>query len=583
MKPILKNQVTKFLTTATPEVLAIKGSWGVGKTYAWNKWLKEIDEKETEYKRYSYVSLFGLGSIDEVKQAIFQHTQKLSSIGKESNIETLMEDPFGLSETLLRKGSSWLKNLSNLGVEPSAFDGVSYFLVNKQIICLDDLERREKSLTDSQLMGLVNQLKTEKRCKVVLIFNDAESELEGYKTFREKVVDKELEFQLSPSEAFETAFEDAENIPDNLLDCVKESALHLSIVNIRILLKIKELAIELSEKLASSSLNVQAEAMRNLVLLTWCFYETDKVAPTIEYVLNEFHQRASRTERIIQHQQGNKNTEPETASKAEQEIATQISIWIDVLEGYGYQQPTLFKQLIAKGIQAGFFDNPQWEKAIQEREAYYANSSFNQEFDAALDLYRSGFGDTYEQLVTALQDVILNNLDAVSVNNLHVVVELLRQLEQNEKANNLIDAYTTYYSNPADAERFNLDEVNYFGLVRDGVMLAKFSSHYQSLAPKTDILAILLKIGRSRDWSQQDEIILNALSQKDFEQYFLQLDGWQGMSAIKQCLKLGNQFGTDSKGQSISERATEALKAIAATSPLNKLRVSAIYNISLDD
>src|SRR5699024_4238684 len=172
---------------------------------------------------------------------------------------------------------------------------------------------------------------------------------------------------------------------------------------------------------------------------------------------------------------------------------------------------------IAKGIQAGFFDNPQWEKAIQEREAYYANSSFNQEFDAALDLYRSGFGNTYEQLVTALQDVILNNLDAVSVNNLHVAVELLRQLEQNEKANNLIDAYTTYYSSPDDAERFNLDEVNYFGLIRDEVMLEKFSSHYQSLAPQTDILAILLKIGRSRDWSQQDEIILNALSQKDFE------------------------------------------------------------------
>src|SRR5699024_4217438 len=109
MKPILKNQVTKFLTTATPEVLAIKGSWGVGKTYAWNKWLRGINQTEVAYKRYSYVSLFGLASIDEVKQALFQHTQTLKSVGEPASIETFKDDPFGLAEKGARNIFKWIK------------------------------------------------------------------------------------------------------------------------------------------------------------------------------------------------------------------------------------------------------------------------------------------------------------------------------------------------------------------------------------------------------------------------------------------------------------------------------------------
>ena len=33
---LVKDQVRRFLSTDTPEVLAIKGDWGVGKTYSWD-------------------------------------------------------------------------------------------------------------------------------------------------------------------------------------------------------------------------------------------------------------------------------------------------------------------------------------------------------------------------------------------------------------------------------------------------------------------------------------------------------------------------------------------------------------------
>lgn len=36
---VVKNQINAFLATEKPEVIAIKGAWGVGKTYRWKQFL----------------------------------------------------------------------------------------------------------------------------------------------------------------------------------------------------------------------------------------------------------------------------------------------------------------------------------------------------------------------------------------------------------------------------------------------------------------------------------------------------------------------------------------------------------------
>jgi hypothetical protein len=38
---LLKRELMRFLSNKEPEVLCIRGAWGVGKTYAWNKFLAE--------------------------------------------------------------------------------------------------------------------------------------------------------------------------------------------------------------------------------------------------------------------------------------------------------------------------------------------------------------------------------------------------------------------------------------------------------------------------------------------------------------------------------------------------------------
>ena len=72
---LVRQAIRAFLRTPTPQVLCIRGRWGVGKTFIWNEVLRQAtEEREVSLPYYSYVSLFGLQSIDEVRQAIFENS-----------------------------------------------------------------------------------------------------------------------------------------------------------------------------------------------------------------------------------------------------------------------------------------------------------------------------------------------------------------------------------------------------------------------------------------------------------------------------------------------------------------------------
>ena len=100
---LVKEEITKFLNRQDPEVLCIRGKWGVGKTYTWSKQLEAAQQaKAIKLPRYSYVSLFGINSLDELKFAIFENVVSLSEKLKKTNPGTL--DTFiSKIDDLLRK------------------------------------------------------------------------------------------------------------------------------------------------------------------------------------------------------------------------------------------------------------------------------------------------------------------------------------------------------------------------------------------------------------------------------------------------------------------------------------------------
>ena len=135
--------------------IAITGSWGVGKTFFWNSFLKvqSIKEQERKYlplsvrlmhknffdKKYAYVSLFGIENLSDLKAAI--STNMSSNYFNQESTKNF-EIP-----TFIKKGLTALREVkltsSEYGISSSAriFESVLYAQVKDAIICFDDFER----------------------------------------------------------------------------------------------------------------------------------------------------------------------------------------------------------------------------------------------------------------------------------------------------------------------------------------------------------------------------------------------------------------------------------------------------------
>jgi KAP family P-loop domain len=165
----------------------INGPWGIGKTYLVKKFLKQnfgqqqhaadrdADAKRRKRKnrKYVFVSLFGLATIDEFAAALFQAIYpalgwKTTTIGA-------------------RVGSSLLKRYVGPDASFEIGDVINKF--DADLFVFDDLERCEASL--NKVLGYINEFVEHDGCKVIIIANEKEIDKgPEYENRREKIVGK---------------------------------------------------------------------------------------------------------------------------------------------------------------------------------------------------------------------------------------------------------------------------------------------------------------------------------------------------------------------------------------------------------
>jgi Cdc6-like AAA superfamily ATPase len=152
----VKREIERFLRSPAPEVLCITGSWGVGKTYTWRTILDRVRSKrETGLSRYSYVSLFGIDSLEGMKTAIFENLEFLLPEGS-TGLERILSG----GNTALKGGKKLASVLSALpvpyvGGALSKAQPLLFSAIRNQIVCVDDLERRG-SISVKDVFGMIS-------------------------------------------------------------------------------------------------------------------------------------------------------------------------------------------------------------------------------------------------------------------------------------------------------------------------------------------------------------------------------------------------------------------------------------------
>jgi hypothetical protein len=162
----------------------LSGPWGVGKTYL----LKALLRKEfcDDPASYVYVSLYGLSSIEEIDDALFQ-----------AAFPALTGTAAKVVGRLAKVGLKFLK------VEPSEWDLKDF--LNKfraTVYVFDDLERCEAPI--NKVLGYINQFVEHGSAKVIILANEKEiSDGKDYTRRREKLIGKTLHVSSVFGEAFE--------------------------------------------------------------------------------------------------------------------------------------------------------------------------------------------------------------------------------------------------------------------------------------------------------------------------------------------------------------------------------------------
>ncbi len=199
----LKNDISNG------KVIMLSGKWGSGKTHFWqNKIADDELKKELKDKRevYSYTSLYGKSSIEEIENDIFSQAYS-SSIGGDNFITKGFST---FTKRMKRFGSSKIAN----GLKDEQKDNIERTalsrLNNGGIICFDDFERKSKDIDLNDLFGFITQLTLNFNCKVVIILNDDVFEGEEKNIFsnvKEKSVSKFLMYNPSIKELFDSIFD----------------------------------------------------------------------------------------------------------------------------------------------------------------------------------------------------------------------------------------------------------------------------------------------------------------------------------------------------------------------------------------
>lgn len=545
----VKTVVSRFLTSETPEVLALKGSWGVGKTFALNQLILQ-HKNDCKLPNYCYVSLFGISSITELRTAIFAKTTAIKLLGEQRDAKTISTEWTTLGWETIRDWShrfSKLKDIPYLKNISVGLDALAPYLIRKTIICLDDFERlNTERIKPDEILGFISELKEEKECKIILIFNENELQSkETYQRYKEKVIDIELLFAPTAEEAAELAL--PVELPER--ETIKKHAVSLGIKNIRILRKIANLSQLMHDAIGSLHVGVMEQAVMTLVLLAWCHYDTDERKPTLDFIIE--------WNRIVW---GIKEHE------GKEEDAKQVA-WAKILRDYGLLHMDEFDQSIFKVIECGYLEETGFIEEARKLEAKICANELEQSFTAAWNLFHDTFANNQTELIQSLVDSFKKSVRHISPTNLSGTTMLLRQLGESATAEELID----YYIDKRSSENalFDLDNNPFSSEIRDTVIWERFKKHFKDNREAMPLQDAVMYISDGNGWSQEHIAALMAATDDDFYNFFKQNHGRFLNTVVKSCL----QFEGRTEHKKIGQTVRAALIRIGKESPLNAIRV----------
>lgn len=549
--------ISRILRESAPKVVAIKGAWGCGKTHAWQNLIADL-RGECHRQEYSYASLFGITSINQLRTALFANTQAISTNAKSADEYV---DPLAIRIRDFRRSSKQFNDKIKAAIDHLPFgkiatiaiDSVLPFLLKDKVICLDDFERMGKSIEPDELLGFISELKEQNNCQVVLIFNEqklTETQKKVYQDYREKVIDIELVYAPTVDEAIQIA------LPMDL-PCRNQLALHidkLKIRNIRIIFKIAEVVRLIHPEIASYGEAVLAQMSQTLVLLIWMEYgdSEDGMRPD----LNFYKYWQSERWNLNQHQQDHQFNEWEKR-------------WDKQFCDYGILNLDYFDRSIYKVIRNGYVEESQIREFASSLNQQRAQAEPREKFLRSWDKLTDSFDDNQDEVILDFIEAASKGIPLLEWHELDMAMRFLREFNKNSEADTLLEAFIS--AKPQEAKWFNQDEYKPGGQLPEFELLLGVRAIYEEgrARAKPSLEELITQIQNVGIFSDKVQQFMTEANQNDFYALFKAIRGPKLKEIVMYCLR--NRVARDQDGLSPVQ---VALQRITDESQLNAYRVS---------
>ncbi|MEW9026802.1 P-loop NTPase fold protein [Salmonella enterica] len=559
------------------KVLVIKGDWGVGKTFFWNKYY-ENNINNLSQLAYSYVSLFGKNSLSDLKKEVFHSAKPIKKDRIAQSFQQQTEEASGIYSYIpwlnpkekivhripfLKPIVRYADNTPILFRATNAISSLEYSLVNNYLVCFDDLERRGNSLSIKEVMGFIDELAQRKNCKIILIFNEEtlhhKDDLDIFNTYREKIVDIEIKYCPTIKDNFNHIFLLNTQHHGYILEIMER----LGVNNIRFFKKLKQLLLSYDGNLSHADDEIKKDFILRACILCYGYY-----IPSKKLSYSELKTRLEKGVRysFTADKENEKNETDEHLDKLIKNFSLRSPIFISEIDfflnnGYHYNDAEL-------------------HDLIHKKNHDITTKRLEQKISSAWHLYQDSFKNNDNEFISTLSSILNTELTNIPLNSFDSIVDMLRNFDVN------CDEYINNYFVDID-KRIDLSNrrLGYFlGDLRCQDIQERLKETIRKLKESNrNITSIAIDLAQTNGWNPEDINYLNSFSTHDFVIWIKEQENNSVDLVRNGLLKFRNIQNNDPIYEEITNKVIEALKVIALESKINQLRVKNIFKIDINE
>jgi hypothetical protein len=288
----VKLALRSLITSPLPTVMVLRGKWGRGKTFLWRDCVdKFAPQAPDRWARYSYVSLFGVESLAELRDAVLANSDPYEQYAGRPAPNDDPNAPSGLTRAVWG-ARDWIRERMSPEALPDLAGrlhagGLAHALllrgVQHYLVCVDDLERRGEHLRLRDVLGYLSNLRDDRQCSVLLILNSDElskADRDEFELLREKVFDHEVSYDPTAADCVELVFPKDEAG----WDAVRANSLRLGIENVRVLQRVRKTFERFSKEVDAGHQAARARLAFSVPLLALCHYSREPYHPPLAFV-----------------------------------------------------------------------------------------------------------------------------------------------------------------------------------------------------------------------------------------------------------------------------------------------------------